>query len=360
MERRLKISRNYQMDNIKCLLIFSVVFGHMLELFMGKSGPDRAVYLVIYSFHMPLFAFVSGAFAGFDPVRIRNRMIYPYLVFQTFYILFANHVLGKETGLQYTTPYWLLWYLFAIVIWNLVLPVIAADSAGKKLVFLGMAFAAAVLIGFDNKAGYYLSFSRIVEFFPFFLMGHYSRDLKESAKRRIGVVQRHRLKVFLAVGCILFISLAVGAISANEDDIRSIWLYGSSSYEKADYVWQLRLLCMAVATGWLGFFLTVVPMRRIPLFSAIGANTMTVYLVHGFVIRFLKMKQIFSLTRHPMLLALVLTGILLPVLSAGPLKKLLGPFTDFGALKRAAAGIFAGWKRNKGERRFRQKRRARG
>ncbi len=356
MERHLKSGRNYQMDNIKCLLIFSVVFGHMLELFMGKSGPDRALYLVIYSFHMPLFAFVSGAFAGFDPVRIKNRMIYPYLVFQTFYILFANHVLGTEISLQYTTPYWLLWYLFATVAWNLALPLVEADSTGKKLTFLGAAFAAAVLIGFDNKAGYYLSFSRIVEFFPFFLMGYYSRDLKESARRRIGVVQSHRLKIFLAVGCMLFISLAVGVISANEDDIRSLWLYGSSSYEKADYGWQLRTLCMAVATGWLGFFITVVPVRRIPLLSNIGANTMTIYLLHGFVIRFLKMKKIFRLTGHPMLLAFLLTGILLLMLSADPIKKLLRPFTDFDALKRAAGGNFAGIGRTKNGRGFLQKR----
>ena len=36
---------------------------------------------------------------------------------------------------------------------------------------LSAAFLAGILIGFDNKAGYYLSFSRIVEFFPYFLLG---------------------------------------------------------------------------------------------------------------------------------------------------------------------------------------------
>ena len=72
--------RNYQMDNLKCLLIFSVVFGHMLELFMGKNSPERVIYLVIYSFHMPLFAFVSGVFARYNPSKIKNNMIYPYLI----------------------------------------------------------------------------------------------------------------------------------------------------------------------------------------------------------------------------------------------------------------------------------------
>ena len=29
--------RNDQMDNLRCLLIFAVVFGHLLELLMGKG-----------------------------------------------------------------------------------------------------------------------------------------------------------------------------------------------------------------------------------------------------------------------------------------------------------------------------------
>ena len=43
-------------------------------------------------------------------------MIYPYLVFQTLYVIFANQVLEKDADMQYTTPYWLLWYLFAIIV----------------------------------------------------------------------------------------------------------------------------------------------------------------------------------------------------------------------------------------------------
>lgn len=124
--------RNYQMDNLKCLLIFSVVFGHMLELFMGKNSPERVIYLVIYSFHMPLFAFVSGVFARYNPSKIKNNMIYPYLIFQTLYLLFSNQILDKDADMQYTTPYWLLWYLFAIIVWNLVLPLVQVEGMKKK------------------------------------------------------------------------------------------------------------------------------------------------------------------------------------------------------------------------------------
>ena len=170
--------RNYRMDNLKCLLIFAVVFGHMLELFMGKNDGFKVIYLVIYSFHMPLFAFVSGVFARYSPEKIRNHLIYPYVVFQILYLLFANNVLEKETEVQFTTPYWLLWYLFASIAWNLLLPLVQGGGFTwrKKAVVLAAAFLAGILIGFDDKAGYYLSFSRIVEFFPYFLMGAYYRE----------------------------------------------------------------------------------------------------------------------------------------------------------------------------------------
>lgn len=61
--------RNYQMDNLKCLLIFSVVFGHMLELFMGKNSPERVIYLVIYSFHMPFLLLCPVFLRGITRLR---------------------------------------------------------------------------------------------------------------------------------------------------------------------------------------------------------------------------------------------------------------------------------------------------
>lgn len=88
-------------------------------------------------------------------------MIYPYLIFQTLYLLFSNQILDKDADMQYTTPYWLLWYLFAIIVWNLVLPLVQVEGMKKKMAMLLAAAAASVFIGFDEKAGYFLSASRI-------------------------------------------------------------------------------------------------------------------------------------------------------------------------------------------------------
>lgn len=63
-------------------------------------------------------------------------MIYPYLIFQTLYLLFSNQILDKDADMQYTTPYWLLWYLFAIIVWNLVLPLVQVEGMKKKMAML--------------------------------------------------------------------------------------------------------------------------------------------------------------------------------------------------------------------------------
>ena len=78
----------------------------------------------------------GGVFARYNPSKIKNNMIYPYLIFQTLYLLFSNQILDKDADMQYTTPSWLLWYLFAIIVWNLVLPLVQVGGDEEKMAML--------------------------------------------------------------------------------------------------------------------------------------------------------------------------------------------------------------------------------
>ena len=383
--------RNYRMDNLKCLLIFAVVFGHMLELFMGKNDGFKVIYLVIYSFHMPLFAFISGVFARYSPEKIRNHLIYPYVVFQILYLLFANLVLEKEAEVQFTTPYWLLWYLFASIAWNLLLPLVQGGGFTwrKKAVVLTAAFLAGILIGFDDKAGYYLSFSRIVEFFPYFLMGAYYREWSDRRKTEApekrslagfqsfpdgaspvrtgqpeaageagsaGAFLKQRIRkaaarpVFaLCLGALLCALIYV--ITENVDEIKYAWLYGSVSYETGNYSWRFRLLSIGAALLWLVFFLVSIPARKIPFLSYIGANTMPVYLLHGFFIKLMSKSRLFNEIEHDLFTGLLISAFLVLLLSWRPLVRLLSPLLRWeGSLlpMRKTAGGNAGKKAFRG------------
>ena len=106
---RIENKRNIAADNLRALMIICVVVGHLIEVL--PFSYSRHLYVLIYSFHMPVMAFISGMFCKLDdkmPKRIVQGCVYPYLVFQTLYLIFSNFVLREPIDYRYTTPYWLL------------------------------------------------------------------------------------------------------------------------------------------------------------------------------------------------------------------------------------------------------------
>lgn len=91
-------SRDYGMDNLRCLLMMCVVLGHLLEICPSSPGSEF-LYRILYVFHMPAFVFLTGYFARYDPRRIVSGWVIPYAVFQTLYLLFSRHVLGLQSQL---------------------------------------------------------------------------------------------------------------------------------------------------------------------------------------------------------------------------------------------------------------------
>src|SRR5699024_10159259 len=51
------LERNAYFDNAKVILIFLVVFGHLIQPFISASSELNTLYLCIYTFHMPAFIF---------------------------------------------------------------------------------------------------------------------------------------------------------------------------------------------------------------------------------------------------------------------------------------------------------------
>ncbi len=96
--------RNYRMDNIRCIQIFLVVFGHMLTWIPEADTPYRIIYL----FHMPAFLFLTGYFSHFNISKILTQLAYPYILFQILYLIYDTLVFRDapihEMVLQFSTP----------------------------------------------------------------------------------------------------------------------------------------------------------------------------------------------------------------------------------------------------------------
>lgn len=264
--------RNYKIDNIKAILIFLVVFGHLLELVSTKQ-----VYLIIYSFHMPAFIFVTGYYAKFRPRKILLELIMPYILFQTLYLFFDGYIKGEPVALQYTKPYWLVWYLLTIIIYYLLLPVIKTDNLKQRWIIVILSIAVSLLAGYDDTIGYYMSLSRTLVFLPFFVLGNYIGDNQIP-----NIVFKKRY----AKAAILF-GIVISSYYIITAQISAAMLYGSYSYEGAGFGLPKRATLLIIAWIWILTLFNFVPNIKIPVFSEWGKGTFSVFLIHGFIQRWL-------------------------------------------------------------------------
>ena len=275
------MQRVYYFDNLKAALIFLVVIGHVFEL-VTSSLIDIA-YIFIYIFHMPLFIFVSGYFAKYNPKKLLFGLIPLYFLFQLLYIVFARYALGHTwLIIQFTTPHWIMWYLFALIVWICFVPMLEAFEKKKAFLAILFAFVIGILAGFEVTLGYYMSLARIFYFLPFFVMGFYAQRLKDFPRK----ISRWYIRVIfgaLTAG-VAYLVLKYHSII----DVR--WLWAAFSYESlaaTGYSYVVRLAKYGCAVIVSVFLMSMIPKGRW-FFSYIGKNTLPVFLIHGFVLMLMR------------------------------------------------------------------------
>jgi len=323
-------SREYLFDNLKALLIFLVVFGHAIELILWRR-PSIA-YSFIYLFHMPLFIFCSGYFASYRPKKILTRLIGTYVIFQVLYLLFDHFVLSVyyyDFLIQFSTPYWIMWYLFALIVWTLLVPLLDVLTNTRKNTILTICGAVllGVVSGFDDTLGYYMSLARIVYFFPFFVAGFcvkkaFSAEAVSRALSKWYVRCAAGLLTALILLWLFFYNYTV--------DIR--WFWGAFSYERIAYFGYshtVRILIYLAGAVISLFLLSVLPRRRM-FFSYIGTRTMSIFLLHGFVIRLLGHHSVLSFIPDGFVTNLFLVAI--SIVMVGVFSSPLFQLTDGGVL----------------------------
>jgi len=278
--------RDYLFDNTKILLIILVVIGHLIEP-MIEGRTLKPLYIFIYIFHMPLFIFISGYFSkNFTTKRysekIITHLVVPYVSFEIIYSLFDYYIITKEANnlvFNFFTPYWILWFLFSMIIWKVALPYVVNI---KGFILLPASIIIGILVGYASDIGYYASLSRTIVFFPFFLAGYYF-DRKWLDRFRYF---RYRL---IAIALIGLTFLCVYLLAPFIDRIR--FLYQSVPYSSLDLgleggIYRFIYYSMATLLGLC--LLLIIPNKRIPLLTAAGKFTIYPYLLHGFIVLYLR------------------------------------------------------------------------
>lgn len=316
--------RDPWLDNARFILIALVVFGHLLEPLADAHPWLQTCYRFVYAFHMPAFAFLSGAVAHdtIDTRAMRSvafRLLWPYLAFQGLYALAALASFWPDAGPgSVTTPYWLLWYLLSLACWRMLLPLFA-QLRGRLLIAIVVAVGAGCLGGI----GYYLSLSRTLVFFPLFLMGW------------LWAPRWRQWSQPLPMRALAVCTLGAMFVAAWLVPIDPRWLYGSYGYAALDSALWIgalqRLLLLGIATAGTLAVLTLVP-RRHTLISASGARSLGAYVLQGFVIKmavgagaFVVLAQLPDAWLIPVLLVLA-TGTAW-ILASRWLQRVLAPIT---------------------------------
>lgn len=274
-------SRSKYFDNAKFILIFLVVFGHVISPYKDQDKVLFTLYSVIFLFHMPAFILISGYFAkGYKKkgylLKAVQKILIPYLVFQIIYSIFY-FLVGKEKTLEFDLfqPHWSLWFLLSLFFWNLLLYVFARLKWGGLIIAVLLGIA----IGYIEDAGSFMSISRTFVFFPYFLLGFLLNG--EHLKRIIGA----KLAVPVGVVIIIMTFLFFG-FSFPENAVP--WLLGDTSYENMGGMQLtdglLRTLQYGLTLIVVFGFLPLIPSNQYRI-TKIGERTLYVYLFHGFIIK---------------------------------------------------------------------------
>ena len=274
-------------DNARFACIVLVVLGHAIQRLTYDSDIALGLYLLIFAFHMPAFAIISGYFSKSDSpsrrqmARIVTDILVPYVIFEALWTL-TKWIVEGQANPNPTQPSWTLWFLLALGIFRLVLPYLAL-LRWPLLWTVVISIGAGYLPNIDST----LSLSRTLGLLPFFALGWWLRE--HDVVERLGLLRRRPWWVFVA---------AIGAFAVagwaawffvdgwREMDLRA-WLFYDENYSSIGgtewWAGGVRLALIAVALVLSAAFFVLVP-RGTHFWTHFGQYTMYVYLLHSFVL----------------------------------------------------------------------------
>ncbi|MEV0369325.1 acyltransferase family protein [Streptomyces sp. NPDC050636] len=273
-----KGGRDAFFDNAKYLAIVLVAMGHAWEPLTDGSRAAEALYMAVYTLHMPAFIIISGYFSrSFDMRKDRLQRLVtgvavPYILFETAYSFFKRWA-DDDPGhpISLLDPWFLTWFLVALFVWRLTTPL-------WKIVRwpIPLALAIAVLASVSPDIGDDLDLQRVLQFLPFFVLGLFMRP------EHFKMVQRRAVRI---ASLPIFAAALVMAYWA-APRMSSAWFYHRDSAQELGTTWWIGAVMTPALFGCslvlVACFFSWVPRRQM-WFTALGAGTLYGYLLHGFL-----------------------------------------------------------------------------
>lgn len=264
-------------DNVKILLMLLVVLGHVLPIGQGKLC--LSTYEWIFSFHMPLFVFISGYFTkiGNNDIFVQGilKLGETYIVFTLIHVFISLFMLGKGVNFinVLLVPRWTLWYLLSLIWWRLILYITPFSIRNNHLLLVVISVVLCLVMGWV-PIGHIFSFHRTFSFLPFFVLGYVAAQT--------GTINRIKMSPILAVALMIIVLSGywLFPISIKEYLFQN---YGYNHYSNPSLAFLFRF-------GWLFFaglmsvcFLSIVP-RKEYRWTYFGRLTLFIYMYHSVIL----------------------------------------------------------------------------
>ena len=320
-KERPAVPYSYLIDNFKVLLIFLVVFNHIIAFNLVKVDTVvRYVWYAITIFHMPAFIFVSGYLSKKPQNALKNfkNLLIPYILGYTL-TWYSQIWLGRSVDYEILRPTGtVMWYILALFIYRLTI-----EALGKIRFIVPISIAIALWAGTRPEFTTFLSASRIVVFFPFFVAGYLWKS------EYITAVRKFKGKwVLVPISAVLLWAIPNYMIT---NDMGIAIFRGNHGYKLCGLTDPegiiLRLLMYLVSFILIYTLLALLPDIKLPL-TYVGRHTMGIYFFHYpimiimnglYILQIPEMNNVWALLGVSLVFVLVLGSLPVDLLYTGVL-----------------------------------------
>ena len=283
--------RSQKWDILKLILIFLVVLGHGVDYFTRSSEFMKGLFLFIYSFHIPVFIFVSGVFSKNTVNQKRFDRIFGYLILYfavKLYPVIYRNLSGGKSGINWWSESGIPWFMFALFVFYIVTILLRKLP---RVAVLTVSLLAGCAVGYFSFIGDFLVTSRIIVYYPFFFLGYcVEREQIENICR----------KKSMKIASLLVLTVFFAAVLMCSDEL--YWLRplltgrnpfsALGQYENLGFIIRLAYYLFVLVIG--GSVVSVIPDRDVSgVCAKLGQRTLAVYALHFIVFYFLFEKFVF-------------------------------------------------------------------
>jgi len=263
-------------DNLKLLLIFLVVVGHLCYYYTAGSRTMQELFVFIYTFHMPLFILVFGLFAkkACAGPRFPGAKVFSYLILALaceVVVQLVDYLCWGTLNFTILNQDALSWFLVACAAYIAITWLLR--SVRFRYLFL-FALVLGIFVGYDQQVGDTLALSRIIVYYPFFLVGFRLDPKRLDQATSKTWVRLVALAVVLAYAAVCFLN--VGDVTS----LRLLFTGHNPFALTPGYGAPQRVLCYTLSFLMCAAVVCLTPSRSLGVLTRAGSRTLSIYILH--------------------------------------------------------------------------------